>query len=293
MNPTAVDHTINPKVGCVHAACAVRPRPNAPSSHSVSDVCVRIECIYDRRNTTRNLKAPISWPLSSPRPDAAIGTEIDDDGAVPAGPTRHLDLSIRQDRALDIANAPNWDLLNPIVPSECSFEPLVNVDVPDVTSTAFVFGTSAVMANGQSVHPHDSLMDTAPQRPRRQSSRFEYFPLQPGLTDWNYYPEIPYLKPLPKTDRVARQYALTVIRTIRGYPQMMLRQDTFPPFIHTCMYGASDDASAMTLPTPLANCVSIAHIFALRTDETKQFLWDTIAAELRNNTDQTCHCRSV
>jgi hypothetical protein len=235
---------------------------------------------------------PTFYSFSSSQLIAPIGVETLDDGAVHADPTMGSDME----------NALTFNSFTPIYPTdEFSMEQLVNVDLSEATSTQFVFGTSALMPEVRSLNPrpahdpirarqpkHDSHVDPAMLVRRFQSPKFENFPLPAGLTNWNYYPEIPYLKPLPMTDRVAHQYALTVIRVIRGYPQMMLRQDTFPPFIHTCMYGASGDASGMTLPRPLANCMSIAQIFASRTEETKPILWHAIAAELQNTIDNVC-----
>ncbi|KAL7903767.1 hypothetical protein GGI35DRAFT_465288 [Trichoderma velutinum] len=59
-----------------------------------------------------------------------------------------------------------------------------------------------------------------------------------------------------------------------AFPQMMMRRQTFPPFIHAHWHMSE-------LPETIANCMSIAQIYATRTPETKPFLWRMIGAELQ------------
>jgi hypothetical protein len=69
------------------------------------------------------------------------------------------------------------------------------------------------------------------------------------------------------------QHASRVImQMLYAYPQMMLRRQTFPPFIHPHWHDKR-------LPDTLATCMSIAQLFAARTPETEPFLWRTISAE--------------
>ncbi|KAH6951568.1 hypothetical protein DER45DRAFT_635677, partial [Fusarium avenaceum] len=69
------------------------------------------------------------------------------------------------------------------------------------------------------------------------------------------------------------QHASRVImQMLYAYPQMVLRRQTFPPFIHPHWHEKR-------LPDTLATCMSIAQLFAARTPETEPFLWRTISAE--------------
>ncbi|KAL6892168.1 hypothetical protein GGI43DRAFT_425115 [Trichoderma evansii] len=68
-------------------------------------------------------------------------------------------------------------------------------------------------------------------------------------------------------------------RAISAFPQMMLRRQTFPPFIHAHWHLPS-------LPETLANCMSIAQLFATRTAETRPFLWRTIGTEVKRLQDE-------
>ncbi|KAL7961212.1 hypothetical protein V8C34DRAFT_274066 [Trichoderma compactum] len=61
---------------------------------------------------------------------------------------------------------------------------------------------------------------------------------------------------------------------IYAFPQMMMRRQTFPPFIHAHWHMSE-------LPETLANCMSIAQIYATRTPETRPFLWRMIGVELQ------------
>ncbi|CAI6100967.1 unnamed protein product [Clonostachys chloroleuca] len=71
----------------------------------------------------------------------------------------------------------------------------------------------------------------------------------------------------------AEASATIVMHCIRSYPQMMLRRQTFPPFIHPHWHTEK-------LPENLVNCMSIAQLFVTRTPENSSFLWRTIDNEV-------------
>ncbi|RGP70903.1 ATP-dependent dna helicase pif1 [Fusarium sporotrichioides] len=73
---------------------------------------------------------------------------------------------------------------------------------------------------------------------------------------------------LPSLQHASR----VVMQMLYAYPRMMLRRQTFPPFIHPHWHQEH-------LPEALGNCMSIAQLFASRTPETMPFLWKIIAAE--------------
>ena len=79
----------------------------------------------------------------------------------------------------------------------------------------------------------------------------------------------------------ASKYAASLISNIlSAFPTMMLRRQTFPPFIHPHWHSSS-------LPEKLAVCMNIAQLFAARTPETRPFLWRTIDAS--SNDFETRH----
>ncbi|KPA39168.1 atp-dependent dna helicase pif1 [Fusarium langsethiae] len=73
---------------------------------------------------------------------------------------------------------------------------------------------------------------------------------------------------LPSLQHASR----VVMQMLYAYPRMMLRRQTFPPFIHPHWHQEH-------LPEALGNCMSISQLFASRTPETMPFLWKIIAAE--------------
>ena len=78
----------------------------------------------------------------------------------------------------------------------------------------------------------------------------------------------------------AQHNADLIIQSLRSFPTMMTRRDTFPWFIHPHSQIASNPTDAI-LPEALSNCMSIAQMFASRTAETRLFLRQTIRAEYR------------
>ncbi|ORY01122.1 hypothetical protein BCR34DRAFT_494155 [Clohesyomyces aquaticus] len=63
-----------------------------------------------------------------------------------------------------------------------------------------------------------------------------------------------------------------IVSILKAFPRMMLRRETFAPFIHPYWHWP-------TLPEKLASCVSIAQLFETRTIESRPFLWRVIDIE--------------
>lgn len=78
----------------------------------------------------------------------------------------------------------------------------------------------------------------------------------------------------------AQHNADLIIQSLRSFPTMMLRRETFPWFIHPHSQLLSE-STGTALPEALSNCMSIAQMFASRTAETKYFIRQTIGAEYR------------
>ena len=90
-----------------------------------------------------------------------------------------------------------------------------------------------------------------------------------------------HLLPIPKSDPFSNYTAKVVMQMLRAFPQMMLRRETLPPFIHGHWYHGQS-ATEPALPQPLLNCMGIAQVFASHVLETKSFLWRTIQTEQRS-----------
>ncbi|KAE9365144.1 hypothetical protein N431DRAFT_353379, partial [Stipitochalara longipes BDJ] len=72
-----------------------------------------------------------------------------------------------------------------------------------------------------------------------------------------------------------------IIDMIHAYPRMMMRRETFPPFIHACSPAGEGSDERNKLPENLTNCMGITQLFAVCNDDTRLFVWGTIWAELR------------
>ncbi len=78
---------------------------------------------------------------------------------------------------------------------------------------------------------------------------------------------------------LAQHNADLVIQALRSFPAMMLRRETLPWYIHR--HFRVNNSTTAAWPEALSNCMSIAQMFALRTPDTKPFLWRTIRIEHR------------
>jgi hypothetical protein len=130
----------------------------------------------------------------------------------------------------------SWDILAP------------NKDIPIFSSLASTSETT------NSPHPYSTI------------PLFSKIPPQiPSHSQYRALPE----KPLNKA---SAQIPSKLLRRILGsYPEMMLRTDTFPPFIHPRLFAQ--------LPEALVNCMSLVQIFAHKTRENSRLLWRTMRME--------------
>jgi hypothetical protein len=76
----------------------------------------------------------------------------------------------------------------------------------------------------------------------------------------------------------AQTHATLIIQILASFPTMMLRKDTFPPFIHPRSFSAIP-GKEYDMPEALANCMSLAQLFKMRTKENSRFLWKSIRLE--------------
>lgn len=96
-------------------------------------------------------------------------------------------------------------------------------------------------------------------------------------------PDSSFLSQISMSDPIAHCTANVVMRMLRAFPQMMLRRETFPPFVHAHWHRHShDNSTESALPTPLVSCMGIAQVFASQNLETRPFLWRSIQMEQRS-----------
>jgi hypothetical protein len=91
-------------------------------------------------------------------------------------------------------------------------------------------------------------------------------------------PNPDFLSPIPSSDPVKNCTASVAMQMLRAFPQMMLRRETFPPFIHGHWFRPMS-AMEPSLPEPLVNCMGVAQVFVSHNPETRPFLWRMIQSE--------------
>jgi len=136
----------------------------------------------------------------------------------------------------------------------------------------------AWMWSPTSIQPRLGNMEQAPWSAWTNSARVTSTLLTPELNKALSYSTgelLPALQLIRSSSAVVQHSTRLIIQGLRAYPMMVLRRETFPPFIHPHWHRQS----VPSLPEPLASCMSIAHMYAFRTEETKPFLWRTIQAE--------------
>lgn len=76
----------------------------------------------------------------------------------------------------------------------------------------------------------------------------------------------------------AQTHATFIIQILASFPAMMLRKETFPPFIHPHSFSGIP-GKENEMPEALVNCMSLAQLFKIRTKENSGFLWKSIRME--------------
>jgi hypothetical protein len=88
------------------------------------------------------------------------------------------------------------------------------------------------------------------------------------------------------SDLVQRNSAATIVRILSSYPTMMIRRETFPPFIHPqCIPDYELD---QPLLHPLDKCMEIARAFKYRTPQNSEMVWRAIKLEYERLTKEVC-----
>lgn len=87
------------------------------------------------------------------------------------------------------------------------------------------------------------------------------------------------------SDPVAQNNATIILQALRSYPQIMIRRETFPPFIHPRWNDIS--ASTKTISSKsLSTCMTIAKSFYSIPSEARSGMWDIIQSEEERFTDE-------
>lgn len=72
--------------------------------------------------------------------------------------------------------------------------------------------------------------------------------------------------------------ASIILRLLRSYPSMLLRKETFPPFISPLLYTWAKQGGGRPLES-LINCVNLVQMFKMQTATDRRFVWGLIRVE--------------
>ncbi|KAI1862819.1 uncharacterized protein JN550_009966 [Neoarthrinium moseri] len=75
-----------------------------------------------------------------------------------------------------------------------------------------------------------------------------------------------------------RSLGSLMLRILRRYPFMLLRKETFPPFVNPLLYSGLETAEGLP-EQALINAVSLVQMFKSRTESNKRFIWRLIRIE--------------
>jgi hypothetical protein len=155
--------------------------------------------------------------------------------------------------------------------SDMMFAPPTDQQIRRVSSPTWMWSPT-------SIQPRLGTVDQAPWSTWTSSVTVSSTLLTPELDRVSSFPPgqlVPSLQ-LIRSPRAAVQHSIRlIIQGLRAYPMMGLRRETLPPFIHPHWHRHS----VPSLPEPISSCMSVAHMFAFRSEETRPFLWRTVQAE--------------
>jgi hypothetical protein len=75
----------------------------------------------------------------------------------------------------------------------------------------------------------------------------------------------------------AQMATMMLAQMIASFPYMMMRKETFPPFIHPRCYDYS--RSSNELPEMLKDCMGLAHMFHSKKRESNKVFWRSVRME--------------
>ncbi|KAK4206125.1 hypothetical protein QBC37DRAFT_435393 [Rhypophila decipiens] len=192
----------------------------------------------------------------------------------------------------------DWNAIDLFLPDDFSTPTIVDLDFPVqpevVTGTTDpntitddgpgMFSTTASTETSQRQYYHVNAVTTPASSPGPPTTN--HTSISTPLTT---SPSTPVIHPTiltlhqnhhvaTRTNTATRYSLLSIIRCLRSYPLMMTRKETFPPLIHPHLLALSSP-SGTGCPTPrdvISKCMSLSHLYALRTPETAAYLWDAI-----------------
>lgn len=242
-----------------------------------------LECVYDRTSSSRRdqaadvrpaqINAPAFSPASSTGDDFTLNNLFASGGATDTD-------EAQVDMSSDTMGFGAADML-PQTPK--SNLPRFHEPAPTVMSNGAFLGTSndRNVVNGlpTDFDPANFSLTEPPWSAWTTRDDYSQALFRPSsLSDQQ---DSDFLARLPISDSVTHFIATVVMQKLRAFPQMMLRRETLPSFIHGHWYRPLSPTE-LALPEPLVNCIGIAQVFASHNAESKPFLWRTVKTEQRS-----------
>lgn len=132
--------------------------------------------------------------------------------------------------------------------------------------------------------PSTPIMDWSPFDSRRLTHSSNELSLSIPLSLPTYTPRSLIQRPNIKagTQRIAN----LMFHTLKSYPQMMLRPNTLPPFIHSAWM--SDGVFDKDHLEPLNNCISLVHMVNSRVRGSRKLFWRNVRMECERLCEEVC-----
>lgn len=80
----------------------------------------------------------------------------------------------------------------------------------------------------------------------------------------------------PKMETGAQRITNLILHALKSYPRMMLRHNTLPPFIHSCVISSDVENNHME---PLNNCISLVHVISSGVQGSRKLFWRNVRQE--------------
>jgi hypothetical protein len=105
-------------------------------------------------------------------------------------------------------------------------------------------------------------------------------------------PTLPLLGPTlvqrPRPENGRQKTAGFILHTLKSFPQMMLRHNTLPPFIHPRLMTPPSIADREDELEPLHNCISLLHMLRGRVAGSRKLFWRNVRMECERFLQEVC-----
>lgn len=164
----------------------------------------------------------------------------------------------------ELANLEGLDLLSPDIDFADFFKPS--------------------QTDNSKINPSSPIMEWPPSDSQRLPHSSTELSLSIPLSLPTYTPRSLIHRPKikPETGRIAN----LMFHTLKSYPQMMLRPDTLPPFIHPAW--VSDGVIDNDHLEPLNNCISLVHMVSSRVRGSRKLFWRNVRMECERLCEEVC-----